>query len=461
MKVTDCIFVTIMSISLLVFCSACDKPHLNAIAKPEPPNVAHTVDSTVGASGFFIDNGQTVVVLPSPNKTANHTTLTLARLPTLSANNARASTTSIDSETIKLSLRQLSGTTVDRTNMIAVAFGFEESRVSLVDLLHKKEISVYDTKTLLSQMIGGKQVRVNGVVVDPSHKLMTIGTADGFEIVDYSTASHPVKVREIASRRDNQSSAHGVDVSEHFAVDRRLALQGKIYDLTITGPSRSKDDDTSAIQLIDNATGALYSPTPSTNALLFYKSCIDSIAIDTNYHIALIAPEFSSEHLLVNLNKLSLDADNLTFSLPADAIATVKMPGYRYTNVAIESTNHYVFIAKASGGANYILGKMNPPEQALGITKLGASVISMPLTQVDNGIQYSWEGAYEPHGISTYSVDAAGTAGHNKSVALWTSADLRKIALINLSDDPNDRIKDADIRHAAPHTQYFSLGTFP
>ena len=265
--------------------------------------------------------------------------------------------------------------------------------------------------------------------MNPANKTALLATASGFIVVDYSNPSAPAKVRTIPSLQAD--ATNGVEIMENFAFDPKLSIGGINHPMIITGGNFSGTEP--FLVLVDPDSGKGYKPDTATAALFSgAQSYIDSAAVDTNYHIAVLAEEFSGAHFWVDLNQLTFNEAALTYALPTAAVARIDNPAaIEYTNLAIESTNHLVFMGQGFGGTSMVIGLLKSPSAGLGFLK-ETGVVPMPTANDNNGNSVSWAGGLDPHGAGAYITPADHPTQPNRSLALWASKAGTHIAIIDL-----------------------------
>lgn len=232
------------------------------------------------------------------------------------------------------------------------------------------------------------------------------------------------KLREIPSL--SVDSTNGLEIMENFAFDPALPIGGTNYPMIITG---GKGSGPYAMVLVDANTGTVYRPDTTTNALFTVSSYIDAAAVDTTYHIAILADEGIGT-TFVDLNQLTLNAVAGTYTLPAAAVSRITTY-YKYTNVAIESTKHLAMMGEGYGGTSLVIGLLKDPSVGLGFSK--EALGNMPSGVDDTGATITWSGSYDPHGNVAYITDASHPVYTTPTaLALWVNGAGTHIAIIDM-----------------------------
>lgn len=382
-----------------------------------PPNPTPTVGSSGTASGsvgVYTNSGTTYVLTPGA---AGDGTVNLLTLPNAGG--------AVQKTPITTSLNAISGLSVDPVNDIGMAFDYNEGIISLFKLSTAEEIMTYDTLTTnLLSFSGGSGVKIAGAVMIPSNKRMILATGDGFEILDYTgtaapTPAVPTKIREIPSFQAD--ATNGVEIMENFAFDPALHIGNANYAMIITGGGQNGPGH--VMELVDADTGQVYHPDASTAALLPLTDYIDAAAVDTNYHVVVMAEEGAASTYFINLKAASLNAPAGTYGLPASAVKHISTY-FRYTNLAIESKNHFMMMGRGCGGTDTAIGFLEDPTVTLGFVY--DVQVTMPTDTDDVGNTVTWNGWCDPHGAVAYLTTA--------SIGLWLNATADHLAIINLEN---------------------------
>ncbi len=357
---------------------------------------------------------------------------------------ATADTTApIQSELAATSLRNISGVSIDADHDVGAAFDYRDTRISLFRASTGAELSIYNTQDITSALTlsfgGAKGVYVSGVILDIANQQMIAATSRGFMIIDYQDPARPTLLREVSSlERDAQN---GVEIVEHFALHPTLPVGTRTQRIILTGGNYLNRTGV-ALALIDAASAEVYRPDNATAALFLLDQYIDSIAIDVQYHIALLSDE-GAGLTWVDVAQLQLNRDNHTYHLPATAVmrdANIK----HYTQIAITPHTHLVFLGARAPAQRYFIAELTPPSQGLGFTRRTPE-LTMPDITLANGKLVPWFGALEPHGVAAMSV---GT----QSRGLWMNDKNTVVAIFDL---------DSIFRDAPNQANYNPLSSTP
>jgi hypothetical protein len=386
------------------------------------PTPTPTVGSSATASGsvdLYSKDGTTYVLTPGA---AGDGTVNLLTLPNTSG--------AVINTPVTTSLNAISGISVDPVNDVGMAFDYNEGKISLFNKLSTtttpaQEVGTYDTLTTCSlSFSSGASICIAGAIMNPANKTMILATGDGFEILDYTDPAAPVKIREIPSL---QADPNGVEIMENFAFDPALPIGNLNYAMIITGGGQNGPGH--VMELVDADTGQVYHPDASTVALLPLTDYIDAAAVDTNFHVVVLAEEEASSTYLINLKAATLDASAGTYSLPAKAVKHINQY-FKYTNLAIESTNHLVMMGKGCGGTDTVIGLLEDPLTALRFVY--DAQVTMPTDTDDVGNTVTWNGWCDPHGAVAYIAQT--TSSPKTSMGLWLNASADHLAVINLQN---------------------------
>lgn len=417
---------------LAVAVAACSKGNNSTSALPPAPaapdSTTTSTSSSSGAMGVYTSNGATYALTPGSGASSGGQA-SLLTLPN-SGNMVGAITVAQITKTpIQTTLTDawgspaaISGTSLDPANDIGIAFNYYINKISIFKLSTATELATFDTLTNSTLYFSGGSVKIAGAVMNPANKTIILATADGFEVVDYSNPAAPTKVREIASNLVNPTA--GVQVMENFAFDAGLPAGAMI----ITGGGSIWDTTKPVMELVNASTGAVYRPDLATAALFTVSDYIDAAAVDTNYHVAILADE-STGSTFVDLNQLTLNATTGTYTLPASAVSRITTYTKK-TNLAIESTNHLVMMGGGYGGYNLVAAQLKAPSSGLGFAK--EAVVTMPSAIDDTGVSVYWYGSYDPHGVGAYITPADHPTSPNTSLAIWIHSSGSHIATIDL-----------------------------
>ena len=420
--------------------------------------------SSAGSTAVFMEAGVTHALTPSVTTGG---TVNLVRLPNAGSLAASLTETQLSTTPIAVSLKAVSGTAVDASHDIGLAYNDTEEIISFFRISTHTEIGTYDTATTNSLQFSGGGGKIVGAVMNPATQRAILATADGFEVIDYSNPNAPLTALEIPSIAMNASN--GIEINENFAFHPALKVAGNEIDLIISGggydeagsfPNSMSIGD--ALELADADTGTIYHPDAATAALFKYESYIDAISVDLNYHVAVLAPEYSTEKVLVDLNQLQLNAANNTFTLPATAVAIIDTGAYKFTNISVESANHLVMMGEGFHGSHVMIAELADPAQKLGFIAITSAPIPMPVSTDNNGAQVEWTGSGDPHGTGAYVTGADHPTKPNTSIGIWASGNGEHIAVIDLRRALNGQLSNGTnydpTANATADIGYFAVG---
>lgn len=390
-----------------------------------------------------------------------------------------ATITTAQFHSITTSLTTVSGTNIDLTAGLGVAFDFNESKISFFNLVCLSsanpctEVATYDPKTVNTVSYSGGTVFTPGVILSTAQNQGIIATGDGFDVIDYTTPSTTTLTRQIVSvgkaQAQGTSLTAAIYVMENFGYDSAVPLSSGMVPLIISGGDSTgvvSGRPTNALELADLSTGQIYLPDTATQSL-FSTTDIDAATVDTTYHVAVLAAEFNPTLIFVDLTKLTLNASAGTYSLPSSAVANIATPNVTsFDHVAVESTNHLLLAAGGYVGnpSEYYIGQVSDPASSLGFVtgKVLTAPETMPvLTTSDtsdglakSGVSSgtSWTGSHDPHGEASYV-----NSSTNESTGLWLNGTFASvgpyIAVINLANVLNGYLTNP--------TGYNPVGTTP
>jgi hypothetical protein len=392
---------------------------------PTPTPTVGSSGTASGSVGVYTYDGATYVL--TPGATGDKGTVNLLTLPNTGSAVGAISVPQLQKTPIATSLKDslnnpaaISGTSVDPANDVGMAFNYYISQISLFKLSTAKEITTYDTLTTHTMGFSGASgVKIAGAVMNPVNKTVILATADGFEVVDYTNPASPAKVREIPSLQADATT--GVEIMENFAFDPALPIGDATYSMIITGGGQNSPDH--VMELVDADTGQVYRPDASTVVLLPLQDYIDAAAVDTTYHVVVMAEEEASSTYFIDLKAATLDASSGTYSLPGAAVGHL-IRYFKYTNLAIESANHLVMMGQGCGGTDTVIGSIEDPSVALGFGN--QVLVTMPVDTDDAGNTVTWNGWCDPHGAVAYLSTA--------SMGLWLNASADHVAVINFQN---------------------------
>ncbi len=441
----------ILALFSLLFVAACGGGGSSSATPAATTTTTTTTTATVGSSAsssgstaVYSNNGATYAVTPTAASgvTAGTSQASLVTLPNTGSAVGVTSVTAISSTKITTTLKTsggsaaaVNGTSVDPVNDLGLAYSYRSTSISFFKLSTATEVKTYDTLTVTNASWSGGSAYIPGVVMDSSKKYAIVATGDGFEIVNYATATAPVKVREIKSIAiAGGAGKGGVEVNENFGYEPSITLGGSSRSLILSGGKYSSTGN--ALELVDVDTGNIYVPDTATKALFTVSSYIDSIAVDTTYHVAVLADEGTGT-IFVDLSKLTLGttADTngyYSYTLPTAGVSRITTFN-KYTNLAIESTKHLVFMGAGYGGTSFAVGKLANPATSLGFSSVTTTPVNMPSANDDTGTAVYWSGSYDPHGAGAYLTPANHpTYTTQTALALWASGDGTHIAIIDM-----------------------------
>ena len=393
-----------------------------------PVAVTTSASSSSGAVGAFTSNGVTYAVAPAATTTSSGVgSASLITFPNTGAMVGAASVAQISKTVIQTSLKTssgsaaaVSGTSVDPTNDLGMAFNYYISKISIFKLSTATEISTYDSAvTTGANYSGGSGIVTVGAVMDSALKSIILATGGGFQVIDYSTPASPVLKKTIPSLLADP--VNGVEVMENFGYDNLLASG----PLILTG---GKESGTGGgpfpLVLVSPTSGKVYRPDTATAAYFVTSQYIDSIAVDTVYHVAVLADEGMGT-TFVDLNQLTLNAAAGTYTLPQAAVSRITT----YTkmdNLGVESNTHLMMMGQGYGGYQVVVAKLKDPKTGLGFAQ--EKLFTMPAGTDNLSNSYSFSGGYDPHTSGAYR-DANGVAR-----GLWVDGSGGHIAVINLAN---------------------------
>ncbi len=386
---------------------------------PTPPPKVGSSGTASGSVGVYTNNGATYVLTPGAagdKGTVNLLTLTNTGSAVGAITVTHVQTTLKDSFNNPVAI---SGTSVDPINDVGLAFDYNDGNISLFKLSSAEEVSIYDTQTTRRLSFSSASPLIAGAIMNPSNKTIILATGDGFKILDYTDPAAPANIREIPSLQADPTN--GVEIMENFAFDPALPIGDVNYSMIITGGGQNSPDH--VMELVDADTGQVYRPDASTVALFPLTDYIDAAAVDTTYHVVVMAEEEAISTYFIDLKAATLDASSGTYSLPAAAVGHLTRY-FKYTNLAIESANHLVMMGQGCGGTDTVIGFIEDPSVALGFGN--QALVTMPVDTDDAGNTVTWNGWCDPHGAVAYLSTA--------SMGLWLNASADHVAVINLQN---------------------------
>lgn len=434
-KQANILFATLTSVTLVI--AGCgggggggDSPATAAPAPAPtttpPTAIAGSSASSSGSTGVYTKDGASYALTPASGSSAK-----LLALPNTGSAVGVLTVANVSSTPISTSLPAIDGTSVDPVNNVGMAYAYSSGTISIFGLPShptkpNAEISTYDTQTVNTGNYSGGSVKIAGAVMNTANKTLVIATADGFEMVDYSNPAALTKLREVPSLVVNPTT--GVEVMENFAFDPKLPVAGTDYAMIITG-GREHSQTNPVMTLVDANTGKVYKPDTATSALFTTTQYIDSAAVDTTYHVAVLADE-SAGTTFVDLTKLTLNATAGTYTLPSAAVNRITTY-IKYDNLAIESTKHLVMMGRGMGGTSMVVGLLKDPAVGLGFSK--EVIVNMPAGTDHTGAPVYWSGGGDPHGAGAYITDPSHpTYTTQTALGLWVNMAGTHIAIIDL-----------------------------
>ncbi len=413
----------------LLFLGGCggDNSSPSLAPSPTPAPVIGSSAFSSGSTAVFTADGATKALTPGA---ASGGTVKLLNLPNTGSAVAATSVAQISALPITTSLKAVDGTSVDPAQDLGLAFGYAQSQVSFFRLSTRQEIATFETGVTRGLSFSGASgVKIAGAIMNPANKTALLATAVGFIVVDYSNPNAPAKLRTIPSLEVDPTK--GVEIMENFAFDPSLPIGGTPRAIVITGGNFSGKHP--HLVLVDPNLGKAYKPDTATAALFSSAApYIDAAAVDTNYHVAVLAEEGSGGHIFVDLSQLTLSETAGTYTLPSAAVNRINNPSYiKYTNLAIESTNHLLFMGQGFGGRAMVIGVLKSPTVGLGLLK-ETGVVPMPTAADNVGSTIPWTGSGDPHGAGAYVTPSDHPTQPNRSLALWASLDGTHIAIIDM-----------------------------
>lgn len=399
---------------------------------PQGPGAGVVQGSSASASGstaVYTDNGVTYAATPG----AGASGAVGARILTLPNTGQMAvgarMVSAVSARSVATTTGDVNGVAIDPENDIGAAYAYDSGVVSIFRISTGEEVSTYDTLTSNTiSFTGARFTKITGIVMEPSTRTMIIGTADGYETVDYSDPASLSWVTEVPSTEADWDN--GVEMIENFAYHNKLVVAGAPYRMIITGGKASGRGD-HAMVLVDASTGAVYRPDAATGGLFHVDEYLDAAAVDTSYHVAVFADE-SVGTVFVDLNQLTLDAANGTYSLPSAAVERIRTY-MKFTNLAIDSSRHMVMMGKGYHGTELVVAELKNPAAGLGFAK--EALITMPDGVDDRGGAVVWRGSLDPHGAGAYVTGAENPSyPASASMGIWANGESTHIAVINLKN---------------------------
>ncbi len=375
--------------------------------------------SASGSTGLFTQDGATFALTPA----AGGSGVKLVSFPNTGSAVGVVTVSAVTARTIVTTLGAVDGVSVDPSSDLGVAFSFHDGKISVIRLSTATEIGTYDTSTVKTMNFSGaSSVKISGIVMDTSTKRLVIATADGFEIVDYSSPLSLTKIREVSSVFVDP--ANGVGIAENFAYDPNVNIGGTSRAMILTGEYLGAAN---YFELVDASSGKIYKPDAATDTL-FNSPFIDALAVDTAYHVAVFADEGTGTYF-VNLAQVVLNEGTSTFSVPATAFAKISTYD-EFDNLGIDNVSHLLMMGRGFGGNPVVVAKLKDPGVGLGFEK--EVQLPMPTAADDTGASVSWAGGLDPHTAGAFRTDTSHPTLPNTAMGFWVSRDRSHVAFINL-----------------------------
>ena len=380
---------------------------------PSSPAITSSGTSS-GSTAVFVDEVTGVSRAATPGSAgggiSGQATVALLTLPTVG--NVVGAVTELQTDEITTSLTSISGTTVDPAHDIGMAFDYNNANVSFFQISTLTEVAFFDTGVTSTIFFSGGGGKIVGAIMNPDTQTVIIATADGYKVIDYSTPAMPAESFTIPNYMSDPS---GIELNENFGFHPALEITGDgTRDLILSGGMG--DGGVNSLELADSRTGDVFKPDAATQALFTHSSYIDAVSVDVNYHVAVLAPEFDTKTVLVDLSKLSLDTGADTFSLPPSAVNEVDIGAFEMTNISVESSSHLVMLGEGYGGTKFLVGELNDPAGAsgLGFARLLDTPVQMP-----SSTSGSWSGSRDPHGTGAYVTGVNHDTKPSTAMGVW------------------------------------------
>jgi len=272
---------------------------------------------------------------------------------------------------------------VDPTIMV---YDYSQKKVFFVNVESGAILGSTEVDVSTTQGFSGGAAYISSGIPDPVRDGVWLATTDGYWFVDAST--YTAAATPIALANDQIISENiGADISQDM-------LFSPNYGARSGG----------GLQLVNIDTNKSYSLAQSTwdttIGLLPGMTYADAGAVDTTYHIGIVAPEDQRSLGFIDLSdktKFSFHDANSTFSIVGDINNTIASfdvggPAGGYpvlSNVAVDSTTHLMLL---SAGYSTVIG----------VAKLEAPVAGTPWTPISkrsyyNGVRGEYSYARDPH----------------------------------------------------------------
>ena len=370
--------------------------HPTPVSSPTSPVISSSAMHS-GAMSAYLQEG--VVVGIAPGRTVVNRAL--LRIVHDTADDPSA----LQSRLHPLSLRNISGTSIDPTHGVGAAFDYRDTRLSLFRISDGVELNIYLTQDIFGAPTltfgGAKGVYTSGIILDAASQRLIAATSRGFLFIDYHDPQRPTLTHSIASLEVDP--ANGVEIIEHFALHPTLRVGDTRQPFLFSGGNyQNRTGD--ALVIIDINAGEVFRPDAATKALFIVDQYIDSIALDTVYNVALLSDE-GSGLTFVDLNQLQINATDHTFHLPVSAV-TRDTTVTNFTQVAISPQNHLVlFGAGMTPAHTYFIAELSSPATTMGFARR-SPVLTMPDIVLANGKHVPWSGAQDPHAVVAVATDS-------------------------------------------------------
>lgn len=134
---------------------------------------------------------------------------------------------------ITVSLETVSGTVVDAQREIGLTYNYSEDNEAFFNVADRRETAGYALDTANDLFFSGGDGKIVGAVMNSANQTVILATADGYEIVDYSTPIASTKLPEIPSVA--VVGAAGIEVNENFGFHPALSVDDTSVDLILSG----------------------------------------------------------------------------------------------------------------------------------------------------------------------------------------------------------------------------------
>jgi len=272
---------------------------------------------------------------------------------------------------------------IDPTVMV---YDYSQKKVFFINVESGAILGSTEVDVSTTQGFSGGSAYISSGIPDPIRDGVWLATTDGYWFVDAST--YTASATPIALANDQIITENiGADISQNL-------LFSPNYGAGYGG----------GLQLVNVDTNKAYSLAQNTwnttIGLLPGMASADAGAVDTTYHIGIVAPEDSRDLGFIDLSdetKFSFHDANSTFSIVGDINSTITSfnvggPAGGYpvlSNVAVDSTTHLMLL---SAGYSTVIG----------VAKLEEPVAGTPWTPISkrayyNGTYGEYSYARDPH----------------------------------------------------------------